>query len=452
MSEIMDSTAFFEGRLKYLDLWEFVVKFRERGWTTMAAFGFSNSYVPGRVDDSVLVKKVFVPIFDREDHPKESSVRRLFYEAHACANADVERRMSQPNEEGKTPRKLPVEERGARWSSIQKELPLLDLVDELEPSNQLVDKCVEMAEHNEVRYIKWEEYTKRNQELKGVKKLPLWAEESGHLKRYYLEEELTYHAEDRLDLMYTLQRRGLAFQMGHLISFECHEKLVKFYFREMAREPVNPARFERVGISQVHDADQEIFTLMGEATRSGFRALGNIAAKVYPLDQPLKDAMANPRVVQILLPHPKAATKSDRSTEDKTEKKRSAAQSNKINQLESELKRLKSEKNNAGGGKGKHNSKSKGKGSNDGKGSGGKKTGSIPMPKELWGMSSEVNGHKVCFAYNMKVGCTTRGSDRCGRGHHLCCFPGCPSPSDHGLQSCPEYAKKVMTDKGFAKR
>ena len=47
--------------------------------------------------------------------------------------------------------------------------------------------------------------------------------------------------------------------MAHLMSSKTHEKLVNLYFREMARPSVAPTRFERVGVSQVFNADKEVF-------------------------------------------------------------------------------------------------------------------------------------------------------------------------------------------------
>ena len=107
-----------------------------------------------------------------------------------------------------------------------KELPLHELRGELEPSYALTDKYVAMEDINEIRFLKWEEFTKRDQEQKGVKKIALWAEVDGQLQRYYEDVQLVHHAEDRLELRYALQRRGLAMQMGHLVSFACHEKLI----------------------------------------------------------------------------------------------------------------------------------------------------------------------------------------------------------------------------------
>ena len=179
MAGILDSSAYFKARLVALNLGEFMEKFDKFEWNTMAAFAFSANFVPGRTDDSVLVEKVFGKIFGRADHPREHAVRRLFFEAFTLASHDITRRLSHPEDEGKAPRKLPLEERGERMRALKKDLECLNIRGELEPSNALIDKFVEMEELNELRYLKWEEYTKRDQESKGVKKIPLWSEQEG---------------------------------------------------------------------------------------------------------------------------------------------------------------------------------------------------------------------------------------------------------------------------------
>ena len=451
MAGMLESEAYFTGRLAALKLTDFAPKFAAKDWTTVNAFAFSNSYVPGRADESVLAEKVFKVILGGLDHAKEHAVRRLFYESHLMATSEVQRRMTNPEEEGKAPRKLPIEERGQRWKDIVAEMPLHELRGELEPSYALTDKYVAMEEQNELRYLHWEEFTKREQEQTGIKKIPLWAEVNGQLQRYYENVELVHHPEDRLELKYALQRRGLAMQLGRLVSFACHEKLVNYYFEELARSPVDPRRFEKVSVPQILCADKELFIRMAEETRSGFKALGNISAKVYPLDDIMKAAMKHPRVVQLLLPHP-IATGAGRSQEPRNEKKRDNSESQQINHLKNEIKKLKASSSsnhqpawNDGKGKGKGGSKGKGKGG--GKGNGRK--AKPPMPQELHGMRSEINGKNLCFAYNMKNGCSTSGKDRCERGHHMCCYPECQAPEDHSLQRCPEYAKRVFKNKNF---
>ena len=120
MASILESQAYFKSRLANLKLAEFEKKFIDRDWTTMASFAFAANYVPGRSDETILVEKVFKKIFGLApdtpyvDHPKEHAVRRLFFEAHTLVAHDITRRLSHPDEEGKAPRKLPLEERGER--------------------------------------------------------------------------------------------------------------------------------------------------------------------------------------------------------------------------------------------------------------------------------------------------------------------------------------------------
>ena len=112
MAGMLDSEAYFSGRLVALKLTEFAEKFKSKDWTTVNAFAFSNSYVPGRADEGVLEENVFKVILGSLNHAAEHKVRRLFYESHLTATSEVTRRMTNPEEEGKAPRKLPIEQRG----------------------------------------------------------------------------------------------------------------------------------------------------------------------------------------------------------------------------------------------------------------------------------------------------------------------------------------------------
>ena len=440
MAGILDSKAYFTGRLAALNLNEFTDKFVEREWTTMSAFAFSVNYVPGRSDEAVMVEKVYKRILGSVDHPREHAVRRLFFEAHTMASHDITRRLSHPEEEGKAPRKLPLEERGERWRAIKMELPNLNLRGELEPSNALVDKFVEMEELNQLRYIKWEEYTKRDQESKGIKKIPLWAEERGQLCRVYKDEELIHQPQDRLELKYALQRRGLAMQMAHLLSFKSHEKLIDYYFEEMARDSVDLSRYDRISLDQVMNTDKEIFVRIGEETREGFKALGNLPAKEYPLDKLLEQIMVHPRVVHLLLPLP-LSNGSSKKQEPHVDKKRDQSEASQVQRLMNEIKKMKSSKGEGkGAGKGGGSKVAKGANRN-------KRAGGAAMPKELIGMTPEVNGKRVCYSYNMPRGCDVSGEDKCTRGYHLCCFPGCGE--EHSLQKCGRYAKATLKKKNL---
>ena len=441
MAGTLDSEAYFKGRLTALKLIEFEPKFVEKNWTTVNSFAYSNSYVPGRADETALAEKVFKHVLGALDHAKESALRRLFTECHIMANADVQRKVLNPDEENKQPRKLPLEERGQRWEDIQAEFPLLSLEGQLEPSYALIDKYVEMEENNVLKFLKWEEFTMRDQEEKGVKKLELWAEREGQLVRYYKDIEIYHQAEDRMDLWFALQRRGLAMQMAKLLHFPVHQKLVDFYFAEMSAEPIDPERFDKIKLTQIFNADKMIFLMMGRATKKGFKHLGNISNKEYPLDKIFREARESPKVIQILLPEKiEGGARRPQQQEAASSKKRPAEEH--VTNLMNKIKKLEAASS-KGKGSGKDKSKGKGKGDKN-------KERTPPMPRDLIGMLNKVDGNKVCYAYNMKTGCKSTGVDGCTRGTHLCVYPKCEeSDRRHSLQRCPAYAKSVMKSKGF---
>ena len=70
----------------------------------------------------------------------------------------------------KSQKTLPAPERAARLDALKAKLVGLKVQSELEPSNALVDKVVQMKESGELRPLKWEELTKREQEPNGQKK------------------------------------------------------------------------------------------------------------------------------------------------------------------------------------------------------------------------------------------------------------------------------------------
>jgi hypothetical protein len=159
----LDSQAFFTARLLSLGLDHVSNGFSTLGWTTMAKFGFGANYVPGRADETPFINDIIVPLFGNANAPEKPIVRRLFFEAYTMAAADIQRRTSRPDEEDK-PKRIPIAERAERFSKLERELAGLKLSGELEPSNLLVDKFVEMEDSGELRYVRWEECTKRLQD------------------------------------------------------------------------------------------------------------------------------------------------------------------------------------------------------------------------------------------------------------------------------------------------
>ena len=103
-----------------------------------------------------------------------------------------------------------------------------------------------------------------------------------------------------------------------------------------------------------------------------------------------------------------------------------------IEQLNNQIRNMKSRvgkmHNKQDGGK---NSSSKG----SGRGKGSSKHGSpIKLPRELIGCNTKTaSGEPMCWEYNMQ-GCSgAKPGERCPRGWHVCCSPGC-GKADHGFR------------------
>ena len=437
----MDSAKVFDAKLATLGLLDLKEKLKDIGATTMASYAFSANYVPGIVDDTSFINDIVIPVTEDANSKRKPMLKRLFFECYMYSSGEINKRAASSGEDPK-PKKLPAPEREDRFNNLKLRLVGLQLRDELEPSTILIDKFVEIEELGELRYIKWEEFTRRNQEDLGIKKDPFFGEdENGVFRRFSHNREffIDIGGADLLMIKGALQRRGLAMNVARLLTFEVHDLLVEFYFREMARPRLQD--HSPVSIEQVKMADKEVFYRLGELTRGGFAILAVEAAEnELPLDKLLKDVMKEQRVQALLNPYRIVGTKDHQNSQPSSshaESKGDKRLINELNRLQKENKKLKGERTftdyNQMGGKGNKGKNGGGKG---GKGKGKKQPFNKSLPKQLIGMSPTVEGEAVCFDYNLPHGCKNapRGSSSCPKGVHKCMFPTCGG--DHGLQTC----------------
>ena len=346
--------------------------------------------------------------------------------------ADINRRSTMPDEDEK-PKKLPLAEKEARWDTVKAKYVGLELEGELEPSDSLVDKFVQMEECGQLRYIKWEEFTRKNQEVRGVKKDEFWKEDpvTGALKRFQRDNEVTIDlGDDKLQMKYALQRRGLALELANIMSFDVHEKLVNRYFLEMSREQL--PGYGKVTVDQIRMTDKEVFARLGEHSRKGYDSIELPFVDQLPLDPILIKVLDEVRIATLLMPLPGYSRSAPKHESNKREQQV-------IEGLQSQIKKLRQNKDNEKNGKANGNGKGNGKKDKNKDKDRGDKRGkkrTRNVPQGLIGMSSVANGKPLCFDYNLPHGCTTTGESRCPRGEHCCAFPGCQG--EHSLQKCPK--------------
>ena len=429
MSSGLDSTEVFKACLKKLRLEGYEKKFVDAGWDTIGEFAFSVAFQPGagateeeleKVVYKVILKDVAEDILERD----KARVRRLYWESYTMASAAMARKLAADGESEK-PRPLPIEERTARLQAIKKKLGTRNVKEETQPADLLVDKFVTMAETGSIRYLPWEDLTKWDTEIRGVKKDPHWKTTPEGLFKF--EEATTEKPADTgsdLKLLNALRRRGIAMEMANLLSYDSHEELVAWFIKELNRPP--PRGYQNVSLQMLRDADEEVFVEMSLKVRD--RGLPAAATDKLPLDEYLKVVLENPRIIALLNPKQGGQGKNNQPQGD-------ATKGEKRNNAELERLRAENKKLRKGGCKGSYDNGGKGKGGGKAKGK-GKKTSGGTMPYELQGMERVHQGVPICFSFNCASGCSNPLDPKggCRKGKHVCARPGCGGP--HSAQNC----------------
>ncbi len=378
------------------------------GLTTMSRVAFSCGYVPGSPDDADL-RRLMDTLFTAGNVPPLLSAcfRRLHFESYSLACADVRQRISP--EDATAPRRLPNAERAARAARQQAALAGMQLTGEYEPSHALVDLCYEMHEQNIVQLIPWDQCTRREQELQGIKRDPVLKLENGLIK--LVPGAFVPRADLISDLKVrnALVRRGLALEQGFVLSYSVHEQWVCKIFKILQAHP--PVGYEQVSFEQLKRADTALFVKMCEGTRGGIRP---DAAGILPCDAQLLALMHDPEITFLLLPLPSGRAAPSKPQPAKTLAAAEASYSNEPPAGKKPKKRKASSDNRPGKGGG-------------GKGSGGTGGGPPPSLQHYPQLSGK------CWNFN-GAGCQLPVTgNRCRRGVHACAKCG----QGHNVLQCP---------------
>ncbi len=308
-----------------------------------------------------------------------------------------------------------------------------------EPSYKLIDKMAAIYDSGVLKYVAWEDCTSRDQEILGDTGRPSQSREfvtdgKGYLKASVGTVDVFADASSPLHVKDALTRRGLAAELGGLMTFEAHEKIVRFLFKHFNKAPPD-SRYAPITLAQVRQCDRAIFVELSERTRDGLR---RGVDGVLPIDKEIDDVLKSFDIVALVTPLPQvpASNKRERPQDDqdagkpgkagsraaRRKENRAAAQEAALQKLRDEINTLRSAN------KGDNN---KGKAQGKGKGN---------VPRELLGKTTVTSdGVPICFNYNLNGCSDARPGERCRRGLHVCAEPGCQSRS-HGLRGHPGAA------------
>ena len=379
--EIKLSTATFEA-------------LQAKGWDTFGSYAFSVSTNPAQITDDDFDTKVAIPVLGSAANGEAALLRRLLFESYTLTATELKRKAD--NNESDGPKKLPVQEIATRFSALEKKLAPIKVESVLEPSHALINSLAQCCEDGRLRYVEWSKCTSRTMELNNIKEsanLKVWkADANGVIKQSDVEASLRCDVGTELEVLNALKRRGMAFELARLMTFEKHEALISLLFGELQREPLEG--FKRPSMSQLASADREIHVKLAERTRSGL-PLGPQGE--LPLDRHLDDILALPSVMWLLMPKPKSATADRPAAVPKPAPKKTT---------QPEDKKFPPRNNKFDKTRGKR--------------------GKTPMPVQLRGGTPiDGEGRSICYGYNLG----TCHDKSCRKGRHVCCKPGCFSSS-----------------------
>lgn len=279
-----------------------------------------------------------------------------------------------------------------------------------------------MGEEGSLRYVKWEECTKRDQELQGLKTDPIWKPDvNGVIKECRVQEVLKAEYNTDLKLRYALQRRSLAFDQARIVDYDDFEAWTQVLLQAFTDAP--PDGYAKLTLEQVHRADLELFKYIMRETRNGIKNVNG----AQPMADALKAAIRAPEVRLCLQPLPSGSKRKADAIDDVP--KKSTTKSHE--QYERQIENLKNQVANLQKRQGQNSRPDK----NAGKAKGRGKSRIIRLPPQLIGMSpTTASGEPICYNFNLN-GCTAaKPGEKCDRGWHLCMRPNCQkahSQRDH---------------------
>ena len=432
MLSMVDSQAVFSKRLKEMNLENLKDEFASKGWNTYGDYCFATMFTPGvPTPPETLNKDIIVPLLGEKEETDESKEKyklvprlcKLHFEAYLYMMKDMNNRTEKAEDDIK-PVKVPQVERAARLQTMKTKYGGLTFEGNLVPSNSLIDKIATIAANGELRHIKWEELTTRDEEVRNTKvEKFVKVDVDGYVKETSQTVTGVADTSTEMKLNLALKRRGLAMEAGGLMSFSQHEKLNNYFTNALNEEPVKD--YAKVSLQQIHDADVEVFRYMAMKTEAGFDVA---LPDKLPLDDLIEAAMATTRFTQIMAAKQKSGSSAQASSR--------GMQSEDWAKMKSEMNQLRQQAQSAAAKAKKGNGKGKGKGAQAIKKPNKKKQiANQRMPRDLIGLNPTIEGEKVCYSFNLK-GCKHSGN-KCERGVHRCmrCHAW-----DHGAGSsrCPK--------------
>ena len=225
----------------------------------------------------------------------QSSLKQLAYEAMTVSVASLKARVEAG--ENQPTKKMPPQERDERINRQKRQLTGTTPHGEYEPSYDLVDQFVKMADECCLRYMPPDRCISRDDELAAHRQDKKLVLAEGELVMTDKPVDVAADISNELRLHNALVRRGLALDQSGLMSYVVHDKIASKFLSHLTR-PVS-AHFKGPDIQAVLRADRELWRRVAEECRSKI-SLG--ADGTLPIDQKMTELYQSPSGIFHLLP------------------------------------------------------------------------------------------------------------------------------------------------------
>ncbi|CAE7218164.1 unnamed protein product [Symbiodinium sp. CCMP2592] len=262
------------------------------GLKNLKQLAFVSSFTPGQADEKPLIAALdaLVKRDTSADLAAQACFRALFQQAYAIVTTEF--RQAIERTEDAPSHSLSAPEREERYTRQVKKLTGINIKGETEPSQALVDLCVNIYESNTLRYVAWEKCTSRLAEVQGDAKKDTRFTLDAQGKTLKLESKAPddkCQVDSEVHLLQALQRRALALDQANVVDYAVidvwHQKLLRARMQEV------PAGHVRPSFKQLLRADQKLFSELQDRCRAGIQATsaGRPLDGLIPLVMDLSD-------------------------------------------------------------------------------------------------------------------------------------------------------------------
>ncbi len=206
---------------------DLLTAFNTANLKTYGSLAFVCPYQPGQTDEAPLFDAIEA-LIGRVTAGEKIPIRRLFFEAHTLALADLKTRFEKDGTS--EPSQIPLPERIARLEQQRGRLQGVHFSSETEPAHKLVDLVFQMCQDQQVTWVPWEKLTSRANEITLSKKeMHITFDSSGSLKLSKKLDTPGTELTGEVKIRQALSRRARAFDLANLCGYSqmerWHEKL-----------------------------------------------------------------------------------------------------------------------------------------------------------------------------------------------------------------------------------